>query len=50
MDALKREKLEELNREYEERRREALQQIKDSQISEVSQKLVDISRLNTPSA
>lgn len=50
MDALKREKLEELNREYEERRRVALQQIKDSQISEVSQKLVDISRLNTPSA
>ena len=50
MDALKKERLEALNKEFEDRKRAAQDQIKDRQISEASQKLVDITKLNTPSS
>ena len=36
MDALKKERLEAVNKEFEERKKEAQQQIKDRQISEAS--------------
>lgn len=50
MDALKKERLEALNKEFEDRKRAAQHQIKERQISEASQKLLDISKLNTPNA